>query len=49
MIKIELLNRLLNIKDNDLKNLDTEKLRLLLGVFRYLTRVLERELIKRDS
>ncbi len=49
MIKVEQLKRLLNIKEKDLKNLDMEQLRLMLGIFRYLSRILDREINTRQS
>lgn len=49
MIKVELLNKLLNIKDEDLRNFSLEQLKLLLGVFRYVVRILEREVNHRCS
>jgi len=49
MINTEELNKFLNIKIKDLEKLDMEKLRLMLGVFRYMTRVLEREINARES
>lgn len=47
MIKLKLLQKLLNTNEKELKKLDVEKLRTLLGVFRYMVRFLEREINKR--
>lgn len=47
MIKVELLQRLLNVKDEELQKFDPEQLRIMLGVFRYLVRGLEREINRR--
>ncbi len=47
MIKVELLQRLLNVKDEELQKFDSEQLRVMLGVFRYLVRGLEREINRR--
>ena len=49
MIKVETLHDLLNTRDEDVKRLDTEQLRILVGIARYFTRVLEREINSRDS
>ncbi len=49
MIKVNVLHDLLNIKDDELKKLDLEQLRLMLGIFRYLTRVVEREINEREE
>lgn len=49
MIKVDTLKKLLNVKEKDLKHLDIDQLRTLVGVFRYLTRLLDREIIKRES
>lgn len=48
-IKVDELQHLLDLKEDDLKNLDTEQLRLLLGVLRYTTRIVQRELNQRDG
>ena len=48
MIKVQELRDLLNLSDKELKKLDVEQMRLLLGVFRYMTRVLEREINARE-
>ena len=47
MIKLESLQELLNIEQENLKKLDTEKLRLLIGSLRYSVRQCERELNSR--
>ena len=44
-----MLKDLLNIKEKDLNSLDLEQLRLLLGTFRYLSRLLDREINNRQS
>jgi hypothetical protein len=48
MIKLPLLAKLLNITDDDIKKLTMDQLRVLLGVFRYLARVIEREINTRE-
>lgn len=47
MIKLESLQQLLNIEEQTLKDLDTEKLRTLIGALRYSVRQCERELNSR--
>ncbi len=47
MIKLEALQDLLNIDTGDLKGLETEKLRTLIGTLRYSVRQCERELNSR--
>ena len=47
MIKLKSLQKILNTDEKELKKLDVEKLRILLGVFRYTVRFLEREINKR--
>ena len=47
MINIQLLQKLLNAKESELKKIDTERLRTILGVFRYFVRILEREINRR--
>ncbi len=47
MIKVELLQKLLNIQDEEFQKFDIEQLRLMLGVFRYLVRSAEREINRR--
>lgn len=47
MIEIKSLKKLLAIKDEDLKKLDIEQLRAMLGVFRYCVRGFEREINRR--
>ena len=49
MIKIALLKKILNADESELKKLDIERLRTLLGTFRYFVRLLEREINKRCS
>ena len=43
-IKMEELKNLLELKEEDVEKLDTDQLRLVLGVLRYTTRVVQREL-----
>lgn len=47
MIKIELLRKILNAEESQLKKIDTDRLRTMLGAFRYFVRLLEREINKR--
>ena len=49
MIKINQLRALLNCKELELQKFNIEQLRLLLGIFRYLTRIFEREINQRES
>ncbi len=49
MISTELLQKFLKIKKEDLAKYDPEQLRLMLGVFRYVVRSLEREVNERDT
>ncbi len=49
MIKVDTLKNLLNVKEKDLKKLDIEQLRLLSGVFRYMTRIIDREINSREE
>ncbi len=49
MIKVNNLKEILNIKDEEIKKLDIEQLRVLLGVFRYRVRGIEREINHRCS
>ena len=49
MIKVQLLQKLLNAEEFELKKIDTERLRTMLGAFRYFVRLLEREINKRCS
>ena len=49
MIQVDMLKNLLNVKEKDLKKLDIEQLRLLSGVFRYMTRIVDREINDRDD
>ena len=48
MIKVEELQHFLELKESDIKKLNTEQLGLLLGVLRYSTRVVQRELNGRE-
>ena len=48
-IKVEELKHLLDLKEEDISKLDTEQLRLLLGVLRYSTRLVQRELNQREA
>ena len=48
MIEIKTLHNLLNLDDEAIKKFDMEQLRLMLGTFRYSTRILEREVIRRE-
>lgn len=47
MIELKSLQKLLAIKDEELKKLDIEQLRATLGVFRYCVRGFEREINRR--
>ena len=49
MIKVELVHKLINADDAEIKKIDTDQLRTVLGSFRYLVRRLERELNSRTS
>ena len=48
-IKVDELKNLLNMKEEDVQKLDTDQLRLLLGVLRYTTRIVQRELNQRET
>jgi len=48
-IKVEALKNFLDLEEKDVKKLDMEQLRLVLGVLRYTTRVVQRELNKREA
>ncbi|MDO8674906.1 MAG: hypothetical protein Q7K71_02155 [Candidatus Omnitrophota bacterium] len=48
-IKVEALSNLLELKEEDLQELDADQLRLILGVLRYSTRIAQRELNRRES
>jgi hypothetical protein len=48
-IKIDELKHFLELKEDDVRKLSTEKLRLVLGVLRYTTRTVQRELNNRES
>ncbi len=47
MIEVKSIKNILNTKDEDLKKLDIEQLRALLGTFRYSVRIIEREINRR--
>jgi hypothetical protein len=47
MIEVKSLKTILNIKDEELRELDIEQLRALLGTFRYRVRSIEREINRR--
>lgn len=49
MVEVETLQKMLEVDEKEIQALDTEKLRLLLGVARYFTRVVEREVNERDG
>lgn len=49
MIKVEELKHFLELEESDVKKLETEQLRLLLGVLRYSTRIVQRELNEREE
>ena len=49
MIKVEELKNLLELKESDVAKLSMEQLRLLLGVMRYSTRIVQRELNTREE
>ena len=49
MINIKTLKTLLDFKEEDIKKLSTEQVRLLLGVLRYSTRMVQREVNSRDE
>jgi hypothetical protein len=46
MFKLESLQKMMDVNEEDLKDYDTEQLRVMLGVFRYIVRVLERVINK---
>ncbi len=48
MIQIEELKKMLEIETKDLKDLDDQKLRVLLGCLHYASRVVTREINQRD-
>ncbi len=48
-IKVEELKNFLDLKEEDAEKLDTEQLRLVLGVLRYTTRIVQRELNRRET
>ena len=47
MFKIDFLHKLLNTKDTEIQKLETNQLMVVLGVFRYFVRRIEREINKR--
>lgn len=47
MIELKTLKKILNFKDEELKKLDIEQLRAMLGIFRYGVRGIEREINRR--
>ena len=49
MIKVKELKHLLELKESDAAKLSTEQLRLLLGMMRYSTRIIQRELNTREA
>lgn len=49
MIKIEELSNLLKLKESETSKMTIEQLRLLLGVLRYSTRIVQRELNTRED
>ncbi len=49
MVKIEELKNLLELKESDAAKMSVEQLRLLLGVLRYSTRIVQRELNTRED
>ena len=48
-IKVDVLKNFLDLKEQDVKKLDTDQLRLVLGVLRYTTRIVQRELNTREE
>lgn len=48
-IQVEILKNFLELKEEDVEKLSTDQLRLVLGVLRYTTRVVQRELNRRES
>lgn len=48
-IKVEALKNLMELKEEDVRKLNTDQLRLILGVLRYSTRIVQRELNDRES
>ena len=48
-IKVEELKNLLDLKEEEVAKLNTDQLRLVLGVLRYTTRIVQRELNDRES
>ena len=48
-IKVDELKNLLELKEEDVGKLGTDQLRLVLGVLRYTTRIVQRELNERET
>ncbi len=48
-VKVEMLKTLMDLKEEDFQKIKTEQLRLILGVLRYSTRIVQRELNNRES
>ena len=48
-IKVEALKNFLDLEEKDVKKLSTDQLRLVLGVLRYTTRTVQRELNNRET
>lgn len=48
-LRPEELKKLLNVKDEDLKTYTVDQLRLMLGVFHYLSRLMQREINAREE
>jgi len=48
-INVQELKNFLELQEADVEKLDTDQLRLLLGVLRYTTRIVQRELNNRES
>lgn len=48
-IKVEAFKDFLELKEEDMEKLDTEQLRLFLGVLRFTTRIVQRELNCRET
>ncbi len=49
MIKAKLIQELLKTNESEIERIDTERLRTILGSFRYLVRLFEREINRRSS
>ncbi len=48
-IKVQELKNFLDLKEEDTAKLSTDQIRLVLGVLRYTTRIVQRELNRRES